>query len=435
MNVVIVCKSDLRGGAAVVSYRLMEALRHQGVNASMLVCEKLSDSPHVHLAASPLKIKYSFYKERLRIFMTRGVTRANLFKIDTASDGLPIYRHPLVREADVICLNWVNQGMLSLSGLRKLQSLGKPIVWTMHDMWNFTGVCHHAAKCRRFEKECGDCPLLGKGASPKDISHFTLLKKFKAYREAMPVDADKEADGKSESPIHFVAVSNWLANLARRSTLLASMPVSVIPNAFPIPGAEFENVTDKNNKKSLFRILFGAARLDDSVKGLPILVEAAKILNEEYHEEAKNIELVTFGDVADPSSLQGIGLRHNHIGRINPDKIPSLYAEAQCVVSTSHYETLPGTLVEGQVYGCIPVAFDRGGQSDIVTHLDTGYLAQWDDDIRKAARNIAEGVVWALKQEPGPIKERMLKSARLRFDAPKVARKYMELFANLGINS
>ena len=48
------------------------------------------------------------------------------------------------KEADVIHLHWVNQGLLSLNDIKKMTQSGKPMVWTMHDMWACTGICHHA---------------------------------------------------------------------------------------------------------------------------------------------------------------------------------------------------------------------------------------------------------------------------------------------------
>ena len=102
MKVVIINKSDSTGGAAVVSFRLMNALRALGVEASMLVVEKKTDSPHVHVAASSSRIKRAFLAERLKIFLANGLRRDILFKVDLASDGLPLHRHRLVREADVI---------------------------------------------------------------------------------------------------------------------------------------------------------------------------------------------------------------------------------------------------------------------------------------------------------------------------------------------
>lgn len=416
MKVVIVNKSDTTGGAAVVSFRLMKALRAAGVDARMLVAEKLSDSEFVDLAARPFKLKKSFLSERLGILLANGLDRKTLFKIDTAYDGVDISRHPWVIEADVVCLNWVNQGMLSLRGIKRLLSSGKKIVWTMHDMWNFTGVCHHAGTCVRYREECGQCPLLARrGHSDNDLSHKTLMRKQVLY---------------GNGRIHFVAVSHWLEALAKSSTLLAKQPISVIPNAFPFSGKLSDKESRILNKRKL-RILFGAARLDDPVKGLPILIEATRRLKEKYPDFSETVELITFGHAKHPESLGGIAVTARHLGTIrDPKTVEKLYRSCDIVVSTSLYETLPGTLVEGQAYGCIPVSFARGGQSDIIDHLHTGFLAKWSDNLTEAADSIVEGIVWASSQGAST-RRRMLESAQSRFSSRSVAEAYIQLFESL----
>lgn len=422
MKVVIINKSDSTGGAAVVSARLLRALCDLGLDAHMLVCEKLHDSGRVELAASPSRIKRSFLAERLKIFLANGLNRDNLFKVDTASDGLPLHRNRLVREADVICLNWVNQGMLSLQGLRELLHLGKPVVWTMHDMWNFTGICHHAGSCTRWRQTCGLCPFLGSAKSPDDISLSVWNNKKIVYGQALRL---AQVSG---TRLHFVAVSNWLAGLAAASPLMSGMPLSVIPNAFPVPDRPMREARANGR----FHVLMGAARLDDPVKGLPILVEATRVLRDRWPDEAARIELVTFGNVKDPAALDGIAVSHRHLGVVSgEDRLRDVYLGGDAVVSTSLYETLPGTLVEGQVYGCIPVSFGRGGQADIIDHMQTGYIAAWSDDLPTAAARIAEGIVWAMRQPADDIRARMYASARARFDAPVVAARYVGLFEQL----
>ena len=128
MKVAIINRSDRRGGAAMVSYRLMESLREAGIDARMIVMENLSSSPEVISVGAKMSDKIPFLAERLDIFIQNGFRRDTLFQIDTASDGLALSSVPFVREADVICLNWINQGMLSLKELKRLLSLGKPIV-------------------------------------------------------------------------------------------------------------------------------------------------------------------------------------------------------------------------------------------------------------------------------------------------------------------
>ena len=61
--------------------------------------------------------------------------------------GTDITSLPEFQQADVIHLHWINQGMLSLKNIEKILASGKPVVWTMHDMWPCTGICHHAREC------------------------------------------------------------------------------------------------------------------------------------------------------------------------------------------------------------------------------------------------------------------------------------------------
>lgn len=404
----------------MVSRRLMHALRDLGVEADMLVAEKLTDSPFVKQAASPRAAKIPFLKERLKIFAANGFNRADLFKVDTASDGLPLSRNPLVRNADVVCLNWVNQGMLSLKETREIMRLDKPVVWTMHDMWNMTGICHHAGACTRWCGECGDCPFLGRMKSHSDLSHRVWKRKEQLY-----------AGG---HPLHFVAVSNWLADLARASKLLSPLPVSVIPNAFPIPenAEQLRTGAERGDTGRPFRIVMGAARLDDPVKGLPLLVEATRILRDTFPEDAEKMELVTFGGIRNPQALGGFGIPHRHLGVISGEEnVRDVYLGADCVVSPSLYETLPGTLVEGLVYGCVPVSFDRGGQTDITDHLRTGYIARFSDNRSESAAHLARGLAWAFRNAGDEMRKRMLDTARTRFSARNVARAYLTLFESM----
>ncbi|MDE7116927.1 MAG: glycosyltransferase [Muribaculaceae bacterium] len=418
MKIALICKSDSTGGAAVVTFRLMNALRANGMDARMVVTEKKSGSPHVIEAASHNKTLVPFLAERLRIFARNGFNRNTLFRIDTASDGLPLHKIPFVREADVICLNWVNQGVVSLKGIRKLAALGKPLVWTMHDMWNMTGICHHAGYCENFLSplgECGNCPLLEHKASGNDLSHKVWRHKRNLYDSVN---------------INFVAVSTWLADTARKSSLMKDSGISVIPNAFDTSTISLRTKTAVRGNRDSARIIFGAARIDDPVKDHLTLVEATKILEEKYPQEAKRLELVTFGSLKDPEALKGVAIRHTHLGRISPEEIRDVYESGSVVVSTSEWETLPGTLIEGQAWGCVPVALDHGGQPDIIDHLSTGYLAPWSDNRKENALRIAEGIIWGVDNRDSVI-QIMQQSVIEKFAENAVAEKYIRLFRKL----
>ena len=411
-KVIFLSRSDLRGGAAIVTYRLMMAMRDLGVDARMLVCEKLSDSPYVDYCAPKWRIQYSFLKERLEVFAKNGFDRATLFKVDPATEGLPVWRHPWVKDADAILLGWVNQGMVSLKGVERLSEMGKPMVWTMHDMWNMTGICHHAGDCKGYLNECGDCPFLGKMRGRNDMSSKTWKRKKMLYARV---------------GIRFVAVSSWLAGKAADSALLRDRMVEVIPNPFPI----HEGASGRRERKpgDPVRIIFGAARLDDPIKGLPVLKMALRKLKDHHPEEAAGMELVTFGTFKNPESGEGFAIPHRHLGILSgEDAIRKTYEDCDIVVSSSDFETLPGTLIEGQAYGCIPVAFDHGGQRDIIDHRQTGWLAEWDDDSTVRGARLAEGIAWAYANAGRQdLLALMRRKVAERFSSAAVARRMLAL--------
>ncbi|MCM1152111.1 MAG: glycosyltransferase [Muribaculum sp.] len=425
----LINKSDSTGGAAIVTRRLMEALRGEGVDARMLVAENLVKSPFIAAAAGSFRLKVPFLEERLKIFLKNGFNRRTLFKVDTASDGVDISMHPWVKEADIICINWINQGLLSLKDIKILLEKGKKIVWTMHDMWPFTAICHHAGECSAYmlidkctgpayiekSQDCRNCPLFGRHASP-------VYKKKK----------DLYATGK----MHFVAVSHWLADKARSSALLYDQPLHVIPNPFPIKDSINHEVR-KDNAPEEIKLLFGAARLDDPIKGLPVLIGALHWIKKYHPDIARQITLTTFGAVKDSDSIREIPVKTIHTGMIRGEEnIRDLYTDSDILVSTSLYETLPGTLVEAQAYGAIPVSFNRGGQPDIVEDGKTGFLADLSSDFNESVQSIGEALLRSIKVATDPKARRtmqnaMLENVRTKFEASVVAKKYIRLFDSL----
>lgn len=409
MKVTLICNSDLLGGASIVTYRLMQALNREGIDARMLVYTKLTEDPAVSIVGTRTVRGAMFLWERGIIYLANGMNRKNLFKVSVANTGYPLHTHPWIKDADIVVLSWINQGLLSLKGVRKIAALGKPIVWTMHDMWNLTGICHHACDCRRYIERCGCCPLLG-SHKEDDLSRRTWERKEHLY---------------DTTEIHFVAVSHWLADRCVESMLLENQDITVIPNAVPVDSfftSTAHRLTDFGIDYSRNLILMGAARLDDSIKGLPYAIDALNYLFDNHPEVARKSQVVFFGDLRHPEVLDNVRFPHVWTGRINdPKLLRILFANAKVVLSSSLYETLPGTLIEGQASGCLPVTFGRGGQTDIVTHLKDGYIAQYLNPV-----SLAEGLRWALAQNPD--RQALHESVRARFSAAEVARRYIDLF-------
>lgn len=409
LKVALINTSDTVGGAAVVTFRLMQALRREGVDARMIVFHKTSDDENVAQVGHRL----SFIRECAYTFAHNGFDRPNLFKISSGYSGLPVWRHPWVRQADVIALNWINQGLLSLDGVRHIASLGKPVVWTMHDMWMLTGVCHHAYECDHYKAQCGHCQYINNGIKDADLSHKRWQRKMRLYESA---------------DICFVAVSHWLAEKCRESSLLRNQRVEVIPNAFPIDTfvtSPTRQLPWWNLDHSKNIILMGAARLDDPIKGLNYAIDALNIVAERHPDVAQRAQMVFFGNIRDASLLDRLKFPYIYVGSIQDvEVLHQLYASAKAVLSTSLYETLPGTLIEGQAAGCLPVTFNRGGQNDIVDHRVNGFIAEY-----RNAESVADGIVWAIEAENN--RDALHELVRSRFASNVIARRYIELFEQL----
>ena len=364
MKVVLVCNSDLTGGAAVVTHRLMAALRDQGVEATMLVMNKAGDDLDVHVMGSALGRKLRFVGERAYIFAHNGFNRTDLFKVSMANTGFDISRHRLVKEADAVILSWVNQGLLSLKGVKRLVDSGKRVLWVMHDMWCMTGCCHHALDCEGYMTECGHCRYIKDGAVDNDLSRLGWRRKKNLYGYC--------------PGLTMVAVSNWLAGCAGRSSLLSGHDVRVIPNVFPDKifyieprGIELPHGIDLSKRL----IVMGAARLDDPIKDFPTAIAALNFLAEKRQDIVGSCQAVFYGDLRDRSLLDRLSFPHVHIGRIaDAQVLRELFSRADVVLSTSLFETLPGTIIEGMAGGCTAVTTGNGGQRDIVDDGVSGYI-------------------------------------------------------------
>lgn len=414
LKVAILCHSDNMGGAAVVTMRLHNALRREGVDSSMVVFTQNNPSSDVLTVSNRFMRGFYFMRERLSIFLANGMNFKKLFKVSIANTGPSFTSHPAVRNADIILLSWVNQGMLSLSQLKKLLNCGKPVVWVMHDMWNMTGICHHALECENYKmpNQCGCCQFLD-STNPNDLSHKVWLKKNEVYKIGN---------------LTFVAVSNWAKKKAQESSLLHDMDVETIFNPFPIDS--FFTHLPEGYKPSIIQhdkkiIAMGAARLDHSIKGLKYAIKALNHLFDTNPELANNAEAVFFGDLRDPEALSELRFPHRYVGRISdPTILRRLYSRSSVVLSSSLYETLPGTLIEGQASGALAVSFGEGGQPDIIDHLKNGYIARYLDH-----EDLAAGIEWALSQSQD--REALHESVRERFASDAIAQRYIDLFNRL----
>ena len=412
MRVLIVSTSELKGGAAVAAHRLTEALINNGVKARMLVMEKQSDDVYVSDCHHWLLDEWHFLWERVVIWAANGFSRRNLFKVSIANTGVDITRLREFREADIIHLHWVNQGFLSLRTLKLVLESGKPVVWTMHDMWPMTAICHHAYECERYQTACHSCPLLRR-PGPDDLAARTFARKQRLL---------------AGRKLTFVAVSQWLADRARRSALIGDKPIAVVPNAISLGRFAMIDRTDARSTLHLqarYIVVFGAARIDDDIKGVPYLIEALRRLVATGFAKPGELHMLFFGGIKDEGVLRQVPVGYTYYGYVNDlHQLSLIYSAANAVVSSSLYETFGQTLIEAQACGCTPVAFGGSGQADIISHRVNGYLAD-----RLSAESLADGLRWALTADVS--RATLRKNVMTHYTGSVVAQKYVRLYNQL----
>ncbi|MFN8257022.1 MAG: glycosyltransferase family 4 protein [Bacteroidales bacterium] len=422
MKVLIINKSDSTGGAAIAAKRLTDALQNSGVEVKMLVQEKKSTDPNViHTGNSFFKKKWNFVLfviERLYFFWFEK-SKSLRFAFSPAIAGENIVENQWVKEADVIHLHWFNQGYLSINGLRKLVNLQKTIVWTMHDMWAFTGGCHYSGDCINYRNNCGNCKLLNKPAT-NDLSSRILKKKKKILKDAN---------------IKYVACSNWLAQKAMESSLLKGCEVKTIAN--PIDTRIFYAGNKLEIRKELGLpvnrkiILFGSANATDKRKGIDFLLEALDIILVGNAALLDNIHVVIFGKSGETIQNK-IKFQSTILGLISEnEKIAKVYNVADIFVLPSLEDNLPNTIMESMACGTPVVAFNTGGIPEMVDHMANGYLADY-----KSAHDLACGIKFILEHEqPALLSKKCIEKVEMNYTQNIIARKYQDLYLKANTES
>ncbi len=414
MRVLIVNTSERTGGAAVAANRLMEALNNNGVKAKMLVRDKETDDLTVAEAGGRLRGRLAFLWERWCIFCHLRFSKDHLFDIDTAGAGLDITHLREFKEADVIHLHWINQGMLSLRGIRNILNSGKPVVWTMHDIWPATGICHITLGCRRYLSSCSNCFYLpGKGGA-NDLSHKVWMSKKQLY--------------KNPNNIHFVACSRWLEGEVRRSPLLSGLNVTNIPNPTAPhifrPGDKTEARRRLDLPEDMRLICFISQRVTNVNKGISYLMEACNRLAEGHSGVSRNVGIVILGGHAD--ELAGdFKFPVYPMGYISdPRKIAVVYNAVDLFVLPSLSENLPNTIMEALACGVPCVGFNVGGIPEMIDHRRNGYVAEYKD-----AGDLAEGMRWVLEEaDPDELRRNALHKVSVSYSPQRVAMKYIEVY-------
>lgn len=214
-----------------------------------------------------------------------------------------------------------------------LSSAGKPVVWTLHDCWAFTGHCAHftAAGCDRWKTGCHDC--IQKNSYPASVlldrSKQNWLKKKELFTGV--------------ERMTLVTPSKWLAGLVNES-FLGRYAVKVIPNGIDL---NVFKPTESNFRRKYGlqgkRIVLGAATSWTERKGLNEFIQLAALLDEEYRLVLLGLTPEQIAEL--PKNILGLTATNS------TEELAGIYTAADVFVNAGKEETMGLTTVEAMACG------------------------------------------------------------------------------------
>jgi glycosyltransferase involved in cell wall biosynthesis len=361
MKIVHLSTYTEQGGAGIATLRIHKKLLEKGIDSSLLAF-KPSGSLAPHVAEVKKGFFYrakDFFFYRLDNFFFRSKIRPgsqqfsfNFFR------RVSIKHHPLIKQADIVCLYWVGANFLTA---KQIGQINKPIVWRLSDKWPFTGGCHYSGDCKRYEDHCGSCPQLIT-SNKKDFTWYQWKKKNKAWH-------DKN--------FTIVAPSSWIANAATQSSLFKNR--SIVRVATGVDHTVFKPIDKKEAKQALGIIdnskviLFGANNaLASTYKGGVFFRKLIEQL------AGQDFIFLLFG--SDKSEgIDDIYSKVRFLGVLKEEsELRQAYNAADIFICPSIEDNLPNTVLESMACATPCIAFkNSGGVVDAIDHKLNGYLAEF----------------------------------------------------------
>ncbi|MBN2547923.1 MAG: glycosyltransferase [Anaerolineales bacterium] len=404
--------SDLEGGAARAVYRLHQGFRSLGIDSQMVVQRSITHQRYIHAPQSKLDRGISALRPSIDqlpqwLFAPSGMTEYSMgwFPDRVASRVWAL-------KPDIVHLNFLGKGFVRPETLPRFH---RPLVWTLHDEWAYTGGCYHAGSCERYKASCGVCPKL-ESRHENDFSRWVWQRKQRAWHNLS---------------ITLVCPSRWLAERAGRSSLLSGQDVRVIANGVdlerfkPLDRQTARQWLNLPQEKRL--ILFSAVRAaQNPYKGFQFLPELLQRLSDLGWQERMELLILGEGDAQD---FPEAALPVRWFGHVQDEiTVALLNAAVDVLVVPSLQDNLPNTVIEALACGTPCAAFRVGGIPEMLDHQENGYLAALGD-----ASDLAAGVHWILEDPVryGHLTLQARQTAEGRYDLFQQARQYASLFEEL----
>lgn len=251
---------------------------------------------------------------------------------------------------DIIHLHNIHGYYLDIRVLfNYLKKCGKPIVWTLHDCWAFTGHCAYftVSGCEKWKTGCNNCP--SKKEYPQSLLFDSSEKNYNEKKELFT----------GLTNLTLVTPSVWLKELVKES-FMREYPVKVINNGintdiFKPTESDFRKKYGVEDKK----IFLGVASVWEERKGLGDLIKTAKLLNE---NEILVIVGLTGAQISQmPKNV--IGIERTQSAK----ELAEIYTESDVFLNPTYEDNYPTTNLEAIACGVPVVTYETGGSPESVS--------------------------------------------------------------------
>ena len=392
---ILLINTHSNGGAAKACIRLHLSFLKAGINSKLLFLDDETSAVPKSIVFRPYHAQnrgfYSKVKEKIYT-LRRKRKVSNLPKgyevFHLATSIFDITQHPAYKWADIIHLHWVANFIDFASFFKKNT---KPVVWTLHDMWPFTGGYH-------YEK-----------GFPFDAYEKIINQTIKLKQQAL-----------GETALKVVSPSLWLQRRSQESQLFRKFEHYHIPNSLnpclfqPLDKTQARVILGLPKDKKI--VLFVADSINNKRKGFSFIIDAFNRLN------INNLYLAIIGQYKGKRIQQE---RVFYLGQIANEKFMHIgYSAADLFTISSVEDNFPNTILESLFCGTPVVGFNIGGIPDMIQNGQNGYLCPTID-----AATLAQTIDKALKTpfDPKAIRENAIK----KYNPELQAKRYIKLFQTL----
>jgi glycosyltransferase involved in cell wall biosynthesis len=404
--------AEAKGGAGIAASRLAEALQRSGHRVTRIVHlaggqDQSWNTLSLDSDSSLRRITRAMLPSRIRKTLE---TQSAQQRLDEALDIL---------SPDVVNVNnlhsYGSRRAGWSEGLVKICAGHAPTVWTLHDMWSFTGRCAYSYDCRKFLTGCdATCPTPTEhpALAPRKIAGA-----WESRRQLFSIHHGLVA----------VAPSRWMAQEAQAG-LWASHRIEVIPYGLPL---NVYRPLDRAFAREALGIrvrgpvlMLAADDLAERRKGMSVFLDALRFVSQ------RPLTLLTIG--AGSLTYDENEIFPFHLAYVQDEHRKTLaYNAADIFVHPAPVDNLPIVVMESIACGTPVVAFPIGGVSDLVRPEQTGWIADavsaqaLASEIQQAVNDLDRGI---------DLRPTCRRVAETEFDIDLQARRYLELYRLLNEN-